>query len=351
MNYTENYQLPQWEETDRIMRIDFNDAMAGIERGLSHEKTERLALEEQMRLAEAGTSAAARTAIQNGLFRLAYNRWYYLTSLAEVPRQVGFFRQGFARDEKSPVGGMLQMEDRLWTANGDAALTLDNLRPTFKQLSTISSNKSSDTFSMTFTPPASGWLTALWLTGNYSGNTGAHNSGACTLRMYDDAKNTLLASISTSLHFASTSGAGKKKIPMDYILHGKQKYRIEVQLAALDITCGYQADLNGDCLEVIGRKQETTAFSHRFQLDEASQGGMILVHYDTWGTGGGVSMDWQGETFAPYKIRTVTDQGRTVKEAEFRIGRAIPADSTATLNVRCEKGGEFSLYGWGGMLI
>ena len=62
-------------------------------------------------------------------------------------------------------------------------------------------------------------------------------------------------------------------------------------------------------------------------------------------------MDWQGETFAPYKIRTVTDQGRTVKEAEFRIGRAIPADSTATLNVRCEKGGEFSLYGWGGMLI
>ncbi len=246
MNYTENYHLPQWEETDRIMRIDFNDAMAGIERGLSHEKTERLALEEQMRLAEAGTSAAARTAIQNGLFRLAYNRWYYLTSLAEVPRQVGFFRQGFARDEKSPVGGMLQMEDRLWTANGDAALTLDNLRPTFKQLSTISSNKSSDTFSMTFTPPASGWLTALWLTGNYSGNTGAHNSGACTLRMYDDAKNTLLASISTSLHFASTSGAGKKKIPMDYILHGKQKYRIEVQLAALDITCGYQADLNGD---------------------------------------------------------------------------------------------------------
>ena len=213
MNYTENYHLPQWEETDRIMRIDFNDAMAGIERGLSHEKTERLALEEQMRLAEAGTSAAARTAIQNGLFRLAYNRWYYLTSLAEVPRQVGFFRQGFARDEKSPVGGMLQMEDRLWTANGDAALTLDNLRPTFKQLSTISSNKSSDTFSMTFTPPASGWLTALWLTGNYSGNTGAHNSGACTLRMYDDAKNTLLASISTSLHFASTSGAGKKRYP------------------------------------------------------------------------------------------------------------------------------------------
>ena len=31
MNYTEKYHLPQWEETDRIMRTDFNDAMAGIE--------------------------------------------------------------------------------------------------------------------------------------------------------------------------------------------------------------------------------------------------------------------------------------------------------------------------------
>ena len=35
MNYTENYHLPQWEETDRVMRTDFNDAMASIESGMS----------------------------------------------------------------------------------------------------------------------------------------------------------------------------------------------------------------------------------------------------------------------------------------------------------------------------
>ena len=28
MNYTANYQLPQWVETDRIMMEDFNEAMA-----------------------------------------------------------------------------------------------------------------------------------------------------------------------------------------------------------------------------------------------------------------------------------------------------------------------------------
>lgn len=35
MNYTENYHLPQWEEDDRVMRSDFNNAMAALEDGLS----------------------------------------------------------------------------------------------------------------------------------------------------------------------------------------------------------------------------------------------------------------------------------------------------------------------------
>ncbi len=35
MQYTENYQLPQWAEDDRIMMGDFNKAMADIDRGLA----------------------------------------------------------------------------------------------------------------------------------------------------------------------------------------------------------------------------------------------------------------------------------------------------------------------------
>lgn len=34
MNYTENYHLPQWEETDRIMRTDFNQMCADIDQGI-----------------------------------------------------------------------------------------------------------------------------------------------------------------------------------------------------------------------------------------------------------------------------------------------------------------------------
>ena len=31
MNYTENYQLPQWEKSDRIMMEDFNDAFQKVD--------------------------------------------------------------------------------------------------------------------------------------------------------------------------------------------------------------------------------------------------------------------------------------------------------------------------------
>ena len=31
MNYTENYQLPQWVESDRVLMEDFNDAMEKID--------------------------------------------------------------------------------------------------------------------------------------------------------------------------------------------------------------------------------------------------------------------------------------------------------------------------------
>ena len=39
MNYTNNYHLPQWVETDRIQMEDFNQAMADIDQGLQGAKT------------------------------------------------------------------------------------------------------------------------------------------------------------------------------------------------------------------------------------------------------------------------------------------------------------------------
>ena len=35
MEYTKNYKLPQWVETDRVLMDDFNNAMTNIEEGMS----------------------------------------------------------------------------------------------------------------------------------------------------------------------------------------------------------------------------------------------------------------------------------------------------------------------------
>lgn len=39
MNYTQNYHLPQWEKTDRIVMEDFNQMCAGIDSGIREAKT------------------------------------------------------------------------------------------------------------------------------------------------------------------------------------------------------------------------------------------------------------------------------------------------------------------------
>ena len=39
MNYTQKYHLPQWEENDRVMRTDFNSAMASLDSGITEAKS------------------------------------------------------------------------------------------------------------------------------------------------------------------------------------------------------------------------------------------------------------------------------------------------------------------------
>ena len=66
MNYTEKYHLPQWDETDRIMRADFNQMCADMENGLL--KTARDAAEAVSGASTGAASAAeaARRAQRDG---------------------------------------------------------------------------------------------------------------------------------------------------------------------------------------------------------------------------------------------------------------------------------------------
>ena len=60
MNYTEKYHLPQWDETDRIMRTDFNQMCADMEVGL--EKTAKDAAAANAKTVADAAAANAKTA-------------------------------------------------------------------------------------------------------------------------------------------------------------------------------------------------------------------------------------------------------------------------------------------------
>ena len=62
MNYTTNYHLPQWVESDRILMEDFNDAMAGIDQGLQGAQTAAETAQTTAETAQSTASAAQSTA-------------------------------------------------------------------------------------------------------------------------------------------------------------------------------------------------------------------------------------------------------------------------------------------------
>ena len=57
MDYTANYQLPVWAETDRILRTDFNDAFDTIEDALSQHDSTLDTLETDVAAATTGLAA------------------------------------------------------------------------------------------------------------------------------------------------------------------------------------------------------------------------------------------------------------------------------------------------------
>ncbi len=66
MNYTTNYHLPQWVESDRILMEDFNEAMSGIDGGIAEAKTTAETAE-----SKADTAQSAAEAAQNSAAALA----------------------------------------------------------------------------------------------------------------------------------------------------------------------------------------------------------------------------------------------------------------------------------------
>lgn len=106
MNYTEKHHLPQWEETDRIMRTDFNQMCADIEEGLN-----------EANASAASALDASETAVLARLRRIGYDLCQVnarsLAAGAEgIPHAKGLACNGLASAaERAKTSGLFLPED------------------------------------------------------------------------------------------------------------------------------------------------------------------------------------------------------------------------------------------------
>ena len=363
MDYTKNHHLPQWVKSDRIMMDDFNQMCRDIEAGLN--KTQSSAssgvttVQNNLNAAEERLSAQIVQAAQNvqnaaldGLRRAAYNH-LYLADVQPGLRQAGLFFQGLGKDSNASVSGTLPCEDWAWTCNGAAALDYNT-----HVRSTVRVEKgmySSDTCEFTYSLPYSAMLRSVRLHGNYDNNRPSYNEKKpYTLWIYNsDTGQTLLEKRGVfTLGSAGMNISNAFFIPVNRPFHNGN-YRFRIKMDTLDFTPSVTfRPSESNCMDIQGLKTATASTTRTITSNEASAGGLAVVHYTTWGAGGSPSMVWDGLNLQPAATRQITNnQGFSVTEAEFRRYGSIPARSSLTLNMACAPGGEVCLYRWGGILF
>ena len=89
MEYTTNYHLPQWVETDRIMMGDFNDAMASIDEGMDN--TYRMMRESACRLMVQASKAGSDG---YGMEGIAGDGFSSQNKIAEFPNGMVWNKEG-----------------------------------------------------------------------------------------------------------------------------------------------------------------------------------------------------------------------------------------------------------------
>ena len=86
MNYTGNYHLPQWVETDRVQMEDFNQMCADIDQGITEEREAREAADASLTTLVTQAQTTANTALS----ALPYVVGHYTSDGEERHISVGF---------------------------------------------------------------------------------------------------------------------------------------------------------------------------------------------------------------------------------------------------------------------
>ena len=337
MYYTEKYHLPQWEETDRIMRTDFYHRCADMETG------------------RAGIREAARMdyrAFRDQLLRMAYNHYFLIKDMDPFPQQAGVFRRDVRR---VGVTGTDSRDDARYMALAEGAMSED----AFYKAVTIESemrvsmadpaSNTSAAFRFSCTQP--GVLRAFRVQFGMSNLTVSEFAFRITLKNLDTGRvewrgesETFIAS-GTSREY---TGYLRPMAPF----HANTNYRLTIEPAGSygDGWLRFRIDMGANRVDLYGAHSGCTV-THTFPDPEGSRDGLAFVQYRTAGTGGTVTFKWDGQTVEPVLERQITQEGTpTITELVFRMPEGLPKGDKLALSFQCNMFGEMWFYEWGAVL-
>lgn len=361
MNYTENYHLPQWEETDRIMRVDFNQMCADMEAGLAEnaETSSKLTaridhVEKAAKDLVAAGSSSAKTALFNGLLRAAYHHVQEVAAGGVPAARYGTFFQTLDAASSITGSGIMRRPDYCWAGRAETSFSSEDLKTQIQIMSTMKIVKDDPSKTvplvLAFTPTGPGRIGQMFLSGNFKNAGGLECRCKVELSNLTSGVTEMTSEIVLIRAGYSSGGIGAQL--NDILFHGGCNYNLVITplTATADVTATYNRSdhLNTSCYSTA----VPAILSYTFQETEDSMGGLAVLRYDTYGPGGTMTAVWDGETLTPAAVRTVVDsEGRTLKEAEFRRISTVPKSSTLQIHTECAPNGEFYFYSWGSVLI
>lgn len=337
MNYTENYHLPQWVKTDRIMMEDFNQMCANIETGLNQSE-----------------QAAGKS--WDRLRRLAYNHYNALLNIEPAPWQVGLFQQNPAKDPSGIGGTEAYWEGIRFAGKNSAPLTQESLsagiQTNARMMVYRNQPEQCTSASVVFLPPATGIIRNFALQGRYT-NCTLNDTFRFRLTMINQATGKVEKTLTEQFTYSSNNVSFNILFNHSIAFTGGTSYLITLE--PLTATCDMNATFAVVPETVITTASNNTGIitaEHTFQEQSAGMGGMAVVHGLAGCAGGTMTLLWDGTERTPDVTRSIrAKDGRDIQEWVYLRTDQVPADSQISFRFESAMDGFFLFYDWGAMLF
>lgn len=351
MNYTENYHLPQWVKTDRIMMEDFNAAMSNIENGLAGNAQSADAFHQH--------SDAQDKVLMDRMLRLAYNQFLAARTFDPFPEQIGAFYQHGIRDLTiENAGGTWEGARFVGTGTGGF-----NVETFFRQYAkTVSSFKLDKNNPANNTPlmveictPAATRVEKFILRGNFSNNV--PNTPAQALLTVNNL-DTGEVEQSFQLDLTQKEVSGSPVIDLQSVIlyfHGGTHYLLKMEPVGNPVfNCNLTEFTYGTGTQVQGAGGGLTRFdlSYVIREREGSSLGLLILRCKAGGPDGRLTVQWDGKTVTPdYVYPCRNDQGLSLREMIYVRRGNIPAETKFSVRFDCGENGSLWFQDWGAILL